>query len=130
MVFSDYTKQRILSLSLQGFKVTAIVECLVLEDEILVSKHGVRQFLKRYRSSGTIARKPGSGLPPKLSPRIEKLIEDIMRNDDETTATQLQGFLANCSVMFLWLLLSEIDVILDGFIAAQLIVSLFAMKTK
>ena len=98
MVFSDYTKQRILSLSLQGFKVTAIVECLVLEDEILVSKHGVRQFLKRYRSSGTIARKPGSGLPPKLSPRIEKLIEDIMRNDDETTATQLQGFLANCSV--------------------------------
>ena len=40
--------------SLQGFKVTAIVECLVLEDEILVSKHGVRQFLKRYRSSGTI----------------------------------------------------------------------------
>ena len=96
MVFSDYTKQRILSLSLQGFKVTAIVECLVLEDEILVSKHGVRQFLKRYRSSGTIARKPGSGLPPKLSPRIE--IEDIMRNDDETTATQLQGFIANCSV--------------------------------
>ena len=74
------------------------MECLVLEDEILVSKHGVRQFLKRYRSSGTIARKPGSGLPPKLSPRIEKLIEDIMRNDDETTATPLQGFLANCSV--------------------------------
>ena len=38
MVFSDYTKQRILSLHWQGHKVSAIVEYLVLEDGIRFSK--------------------------------------------------------------------------------------------
>ena len=70
----------------------SIVQCLVLEDRILVSKQGVRQYLKRFAVYQTIARKPGSGLPPKLSPAI--LIEDTMRKDNETTATQLQSILA------------------------------------
>ena len=94
MVFSDYTKLRILSLFWQGCKVSTIVESLVLEDEILVSKQGVCQFLKRYRDTRSIARKPGSGLPAKLSPNIQKLIDDTMQNDDETTAIQLQSILA------------------------------------
>ena len=94
MVFSDYSKQRILSLFWNGSKVSEIVDTLVLEDQILVSKQGVRQFLKRYEQSKTISRKPGSGLPPKLSPDIKKIIEDTMRRDDETTATQLQSILA------------------------------------
>ncbi len=75
MVFSDYVKQRILSLVPQGNTVKETVECLVLEDQILVSKQGVRQFLKRYAIHRTISRKSGSGLPPKLSPGILKLIE-------------------------------------------------------
>ena len=95
MVLSDYTKQRILSLAWKGCKVSAIVECLVLEDGIRTTKQGVRQFLKRYAVYKTIARKPGSGLPPRLSPEVQQLIEDAMRADDETTATQLQGILAS-----------------------------------
>lgn len=94
MVLSNYTKQRILSLYWKGFRVSAIGEHLVLEDGIYVSKQGIRLFLKRFKTSGTIARKPGSGLPPKLSPAIQLLIENAMRDDDETTATQLQGMLA------------------------------------
>lgn len=94
MVFTDYTKQRILSFHWKGCRVSEIVEYLVLEDHIRVSKHGVRRFLKRYEDSGTIARKPGSGLPPKLTPAIQRLIEVTMRADDETTATQLQAILA------------------------------------
>ena len=66
------------------------MEYLVLEDGILSSKQGIRQFLKLYQESGSIARKPGSGLPPKLSPPVQQLIEGAMRSDDETTATQLQ----------------------------------------
>jgi len=42
-----------------------------------------------------IARKPGSGLPAKLSPAVQQIIEDAMREDDETTATQLQAKLAS-----------------------------------
>ena len=72
----------------------SIVQCLVLEDRILVSKQGVRQYLKRFAVYQTVARKPGSGLPPKLSPAILRLIEDTMRKDNETTATQLQSILA------------------------------------
>lgn len=94
MVYSDYTKQRILSLRWRGFGVAEIVEYLMLEDCIQSTRQGVRQFLKRYELTKTIARKPGSGLPPKLSPELQKLIEDTMKNDDETTATQLQALLA------------------------------------
>ena len=66
----------------------SIVQCLVLEDRILVSKQGVRQYLIK------LARKPGSGLPPKLSPAILRLIDYTMCKDNETTATQLQSILA------------------------------------
>jgi hypothetical protein len=55
-----------LSLNWRGFKVSEIVEYLILEDGIQSTKQGVRHFLKRYRLSKTITRKPGSGLPPKL----------------------------------------------------------------
>ena len=98
MVFSTFTKQRILSLAWKGCTVSRIVECLVLEEGIRVSRQGVRQFLKRFSLYKTIARKPGSGLPPKLSPAVQELIEDAMRKDDETTATQLQALLASQSI--------------------------------
>ena len=78
-----------------GYKVSAIVEHLVLEDGIIILKQGLRQFLKRYDLYRTIARKPGSGLPPKLSPAVQQIIEDAMCEDDETTATQLQAKLAS-----------------------------------
>ena len=54
MVFSDYyIKQRI---HWQGHKLLAIVEHLVLEDGIKVSKVGVWRF---YNTRATIARQPG-----------------------------------------------------------------------
>lgn len=94
MVFSTYTKQRILNLHWKGYKISSIVERLVLADQIVVSKQGVRQFLKHYHKYGTIARKPGSGLPS-LAPAIQQLIEQTMQDDDETSATQLQAILAS-----------------------------------
>ena len=94
MVLSDYTKLRILSMHWQGYKVSKIVDYLVLEDEIIVSKQSVRLLLKRFKERGTIARKAGSGLTLKLSPTILQMIESAMREDDETTATQLQAKLA------------------------------------
>lgn len=98
MVYSGYTKQRILSLFWRGCCISQIVEYLILEDTIWTTKQGVRQFLRRYQLTGSIARKPGSGLPPKLSPAVQRLIETAMQNDDETTATQLQAILASRQV--------------------------------
>ena len=70
----------------------------MLEDQIVVSKQGVRQFIKHYHQYGTIARNPGSGVLPKLSPAIQQLIEQTMQVDDETSATQLQAKLASLGV--------------------------------
>lgn len=50
--------------------------------------------MKRYAKRGTIARKPGSGFAPKISPELQQVVEAAMRQDDETTATQLQAILA------------------------------------
>ena len=94
MVFSVYTKLRILSLYQKGCKVSYIAECLVMEDEIVVSKQGIRQLLKRYKDHETITRKPGSGCTIKLSSMVQQIIETVMQ-EDETTATQLQTKLAN-----------------------------------
>lgn len=64
---------------------TPNAECMVLEDKTVVSKQGVRLFLKCYQDTHTILRKPGSGLSLKLSPNLKQLIEDIMQLHDEIT---------------------------------------------
>ena len=48
MVKSNYTKQRVISLYSQGETTSSIVDRLVLEDGVQVSKQGVRNLLKRY----------------------------------------------------------------------------------
>lgn len=98
MVYGSYTKQRILSLYWRGVPVSKIVEYLVLEDGIRSTKQGVRQFLKRFHQTKSIARKPGSGMPPRLSPAVQQLIENAMQADDECTATQLQAILASMNI--------------------------------
>ena len=68
---------------------SSIVEHLVLEGGIIVSKVGVQRFIQRYNTRGTIAGQPVSGFPPKLTPQIQTI-----REDNETTVTQLQSRLA------------------------------------
>jgi len=88
MVLSDFAKLRILGLHWKGYTISAIVECLLLEDGIQVSKQGVRLFLKRYKEYG-------SGMVSYLTPAVQRVIEQAMQEDDETTATQLQSRLAS-----------------------------------
>ena len=47
----------------------------------------------RYQKLATIARKQGSGRPTKINNIVLKLVEQQMRNDDETTAIQLHEVL-------------------------------------
>jgi len=75
MVLSDFAKLRILSLHWKEYTISAIVECLLLEDGIQVTKQGVRMFLKQYKEYGTIARKPGSGMGSHLTPAVQRVIE-------------------------------------------------------
>ena len=75
----------------KGFKISAIKDILVLEDETIVSRQSIHLFLKRFNERGYIGRKPGSGMTLKLSPNILELIDHCMQENDKTTATQLQA---------------------------------------
>lgn len=81
MVLSDFAKLRILSLRWKQYTVSAIVECLLLDNGIQVSKQGVGMFLKRYKEHGTIPRKPGSGTVCCLAPAVQRIIEQAMEED-------------------------------------------------
>ena len=92
MVFSTYKKQRILHFASLGLRPPAIAKELQKE-KLKCSRVGVYKFLKRYRESGSIGRKAGSGRPSKATAEIKKIVEDQMRVDDETTAYQLHRLL-------------------------------------
>ncbi len=64
---------------------------LALEREGIVTTHQtVRRFYKRYCNSGSIARRTGSGRPTLLTADRLELIEEMMQQDDETTAVQIR----------------------------------------
>ncbi len=88
MVYSQYKKQRVLHFYREGYKSPTITKLLAKEG-LRVSKNGVLKFLKRFTENGSIARKPGSGRPCKISPAMKSLIDEQMERDDETTAMQI-----------------------------------------
>ena len=49
----------------------------------------------RYRKFCTIARKPGSGRPTKITSHVKQIVEQRMRQDNETTASQLHELLTH-----------------------------------
>ena len=94
MVYDDYTKQRILTLFFLRHRAPTITRCLEREG-IVVSRRGVAKFLKRYLATGTILRLPGSGRKTKITDDVKRVVEEQMRRDDETTATQLHVLLTS-----------------------------------
>ena len=52
----------------------------------MASRQGIGKFLAKFIESGSVARKPGSGRPLKATAEVQKIIEEAMRTDDETTA--------------------------------------------
>lgn len=93
MVYSDYVKLRILHYHFKGFTAYTITKCLQKYDGIEVSVFGVSKFVKHFKETGCIARKPGSGRLSKITSDVKRLVEEQMQLDDETTATQLHSFL-------------------------------------
>ena len=93
MVYSEYTKQRILSYSFQGQKAASIVLKLKVEG-VFISRVGTWKFIKRYQLNGTIHRRPGSGRPSKITADVLRIVDAKMDEDDETTAVQVQKLLA------------------------------------
>ena len=68
------------------------------KEEISTSRQTVRRFYLFYLEDGTINRSPGSGRPLKLVEDSLTMVEQLMRQDDETTATQIYSFLVHNGV--------------------------------
>lgn len=91
-MLSSYSKLRIVAHFMAGNGASKIQQ--LLQDEgIIVSRVSIWRFLNRYKRTGTIARKEGSGRPTKVTPQVLATVEEQMNKDDETTALQLHKIL-------------------------------------
>ena len=63
---------------------------LLADEGLSVSVSGVCRLIRKYKETGTIARRPGSGRPSKITLDVLRIVEAEMQRDDETTAVQLQ----------------------------------------
>ena len=95
MVHSTYCKQRILYHSSKGLKVPFIAGILKDEENIVVTRMGVHNFIKRFNKRRCLMRAPGSGHPLKVNQEITRLVKQQMRLDNETTANQLHAMLVS-----------------------------------
>ena len=94
MVFSAYVKQQIIYFHQRGYQPPTI-SVLLQEESISASRVGIAKFLMKYELTGSVSRAPGSGRPTKISTEIKAIVEDKMREDDETTASQLHKILTS-----------------------------------
>ena len=91
--FSEYKRQRIVSLWHDGRKAPTIARILAQEG-LPASRQGVQKFLKKYTESGAIGRQEGSGRKSKITAEVRRLVDEKMVEDDETTAKELKKMLA------------------------------------
>ena len=75
-----------------GYKPLTI--CRMLREEgLIVNRMGIHKLLRKHRVTNNIERRPGSGRPAKMMAPVKALVEQQMRNDDETTGVQLHALL-------------------------------------
>ena len=68
------------------------------KEEISTSRQTVRWFYLSYLEDGTINQRPGSGRPLKLVEDSLAMVEQLIQQDDKTTATQIYSFLVHNGV--------------------------------
>jgi len=74
MVLSAYAKQRATFFSSQGLKAPTIAKLLQGEG-IQTTRVAVYYFLKRYKATGTIRRREGSGPKSKITTEVKSIVE-------------------------------------------------------
>ena len=89
MVLMLYAKRRILQHYSEGSRSSTRIEKLLEEEGICISQVSVWKFLHNFNETNCISRKEGSGRPTKITPQVKIFVEEAMKEDDETTATQL-----------------------------------------
>ena len=76
--FSEYERQRIVSLWHDRFKAPTIAK-------ISATRQDIQKFLKKDTECGTIGRNEGSGRKSKITAEVRRLADEKMMEDDKTT---------------------------------------------
>ena len=84
MVYSNYTKLRILFYHFKEYRAPTIARLLEAEN-IPCTRENVRRFIIKYNETRSIAR---SGQPSRVTAETKAIVEEQMWKDDETTALQ------------------------------------------
>ena len=69
------------------------IQKLLREEDINVSRVSMWKFLRRYKTTGCVAQREGSGRPTKITSEVMLIVEKQMNENDETTAYQLHKIL-------------------------------------
>ena len=91
-MYSTYKRERILHFYRLGHKAPKISH-LLQEEGLIASRVGIYKFLRKFSETGSIARRQGSGRPTMITAEVKRVVEQKMREDDETTAVQLHALL-------------------------------------
>ena len=83
-----HCKQRIVQLYFARKVSYGNIARILAAEGYIVPKETVWATIKKYKDHGTLCRLPGSGGRFKLTPEVLAMIEERMRTNDETTATQ------------------------------------------
>ena len=110
MPYNEYTQLRILQLNSRDICPSSIAKYLALEG-ITVSRKGVAKLIKKLTATGTtskfiasfttliaqgnLARQSGNGRRSVITAEVCKIVEEQMRHDDKTTASQLHVHLTS-----------------------------------
>ena len=84
-----------------GFKPPKIAK-IQSEEGLPGSREEIHKFLRKFQETGCLNRHPGSGRPSKLTVEIQRLVEEQMKQDDETTAYQLHALLLSKGYIVRW----------------------------
>ena len=66
-----------------------------MEEWMSASRVRVHKLLQRFEDSGCLMKKPGSGRPTKVTMEVRRVVDEQMRQDDETSAYQLHTILTS-----------------------------------
>ena len=77
-MYSLYKRQRIIFYHNQGYKAPTI-ERLLRAEGLAASRRGISKFIAKYRETGSIGRRTGSGRPSKITVEVKEIVEEQMQ---------------------------------------------------
>ena len=93
MVYSEYTKKRILYYHQHGYYAPTIRLLLQKNEDLQTSRVGVAKFISKFNATGDVDNETRIGKTNKETERVKEIIETQTREDDKTIAYHLHCLL-------------------------------------